>query len=159
MLLSVWKNYTFFAKLNLINMQKIGLLVGLVLVMFACNSRNNGQSSANVGSSDSAYMYFKEEEYDAGKVVQGEKVTHTFVVENRGKKDLQIIDIQTTCGCTVPKYSKSPIASGKSANIDVVFDSSGKSGMQNKGITVVSNAAPSAKTLKIRCEVIEPIKK
>ena len=136
-------------------MNKIGIIAVFLMTMFACQNQTGTVVKNGEKDAGAAYMYFKEEVYDAGKVTQGEKVTHTFVVENRGKKDLQILNVETTCGCTVPTYDKKPIAPGKTADIVVVFNSEGKSGKQNKGITVVSNAEPETKILHLQCEVLE----
>jgi len=103
-------------------------------------------------------MYFSEEAHNLGKVTQGEKVSYTFTVENRGKSALQLKSVNASCGCTVAKYEEKPIAPGKSAPIEVVFNSAGKLGRQTKTVTVVSNAEPSTKILTIGCEVVLPIK-
>jgi hypothetical protein len=137
-------------------MKRIGIITGMLLMLVACKNSTNNEASNSTGNSGAPYMYFKEETYDAGKINQGDKVTHVFVVENRGRKDLQILNVQTSCGCTVPTYDQRPVAPGKSAKIEVVFNSYGKVGTQNKEITVISNAVPDTKILKLHCEVIEP---
>jgi hypothetical protein len=136
-------------------MKKLGIVGSLFLMLVACHNQTNTAGKDGIVDANAPYMYFKEEAFDAGTVTEGQKVTHTFVVENRGGKDLQIINVETTCGCTVPTYDRKPIPSGKSAQIVVVFNSEGKSGQQNKGITVTSNAVPDTKILKLKCVVIE----
>ena len=51
-----------------------------------------------------------------------------------------ISNVLTTCGCTVPEWPREPIPPGAAGKIDVVFNSANKSGVQNKVITILSNA-------------------
>ena len=64
--------------------------------------------------------------------------------------------IRTTCGCTAPEWPREPIAPGKTAKIKVVFNSAGKMGMQNKVITVMSNAVNNPERVKIVTNVMPP---
>jgi hypothetical protein len=41
----------------------------------------------------------------------------------------------------VPKWNKEPIAPGKTGEITVTFNSTGKMGRQNKVVTIYSNAS------------------
>ncbi|MFM6954742.1 MAG: DUF1573 domain-containing protein [Sphingobacteriaceae bacterium] len=64
---------------------------------------------------------------------------YDFFFTNTGKSALIISSAAATCGCTVPEYPKEPLAPGKTGIIHVVFNSTGKSGMQNKTITLTTN--------------------
>jgi hypothetical protein len=75
-----------------------------------------------------------------GFIDEGDKVSHTFLIENTGDANLIIEDVVTSCGCTVPKLGSKNIRPGKSTNLTVVFDSEGKFGKQNKTIEVYTNA-------------------
>jgi len=99
---------------------------------------------------------FKEEFFDFGVIIQGEKVSHTFVFTNTGKSNLIVSSVHASCGCTVPKYSKEPISSGSTGEIEVTFDSSGRSGLQSKSVTVSSNAQPSRVELRFVADVAVP---
>jgi hypothetical protein len=101
-------------------------------------------------------MGFNEEEHDFGKIVQGEKVSYSFVFKNTGGSDLVISSASASCGCTVPNYPKTPIKSGETAKIDVQFDSSGKSGLVKKTVTLVTNCNPSTKMLTITATIDVP---
>ena len=65
-----------------------------------------------------------------------------------------INDIRTTCGCTTPKYTKEPIAPGAEGEILVQFNSAGKSGMQNKRITILSNVESGNTVITITANVL-----
>jgi len=79
------------------------------------------------------------ESFDFGDIKPGSKVEHTFNLKNAGKRDLLIRDVKSSCGCTAVSPSKNMIASAESVPLKVVFDSTGKSGRQNKTITVITN--------------------
>jgi Protein of unknown function (DUF1573) len=127
------------------------------ILVNACQNRNTthvGKSSDSIVSTDTAVISFKEYEHDFGKIAEGEKVASTFAFENKGKGPLMISSVNTSCGCTVPKYDSKPIAPGSNGIIEVVFDSSGKYGRQTKTITVKSNASKPIVLLRITGEVI-----
>jgi hypothetical protein len=135
------------------------LIATLTAVLgFACNNSNAGgeKPSNQIVSSDTAVITFSEYEHNFGKVTEGEKVACIFTFENTGKGPLVISSVTTSCGCTVPKYDKKPIAVGKTGLVEVVFNSSGYDGRQTKTITITvkSNASKSIVLLKITGDVI-----
>jgi hypothetical protein len=79
------------------------------------------------------------ESFDFGDIKPNSKVEHTFNLKNAGKRDLIIRDVKSSCGCTAVSPSKNMVASGESVPLKVVFDATGKSGRQNKTITVITN--------------------
>lgn len=103
-----------------------------------------------------AKIAFTEKSYNFGDITQGDKVEYTFAFENTGNEPLILSDVRTTCGCTAPEWPKEPIAPGAKAELRVVFNSAGKMGMQNKVITVMSNAANSPERVKIVTNVMPP---
>lgn len=98
---------------------------------------------------------FQQEIYDFGKIVEGEKVSFSFKFKNTGKTPLIISDASASCGCTVPDKPEEPIEPGAEGLINVVFNSAGKMGLQNKSITILANTIPNTKTLYLRGEVTE----
>jgi len=101
-------------------------------------------------------MVFNELKHDFGKIIQGEKVSYSFIFKNTGGTDLVISSAQGSCGCTVPTYPKEPVKPGQEAKIDVVFDSSGKSGLVEKTVTLTTNCNPSTQILTVSSTVIVP---
>ncbi len=77
--------------------------------------------------------------YDFGVVKEGEIVKTTFKFYNKGKKDLKIYQVKSTCGCTVTDPKKTDLKPGESSEIEVTFYSAGKHGRETKDITVFSN--------------------
>lgn len=114
-------------------------------------------ASGKVGEPGSApIIVFNDEKHDFGKITQGEKVSYSFVFKNTGGSDLVISTAQGSCGCTIPSYPKMAIKSGQISQVDVVFDSEGKSGLVQKTVTLVTNCNPSTKVLTISATVIVP---
>ncbi|MBK7132897.1 MAG: DUF1573 domain-containing protein [Bacteroidales bacterium] len=129
-------------------------------VAINCTGRKNESESSSpaVFSADGkAEISFREYEHDFGKVSEGEKIAYVFTFENSGTTDLVIKSASSTCGCTVPKYDTRPVSPGKGGNLEVVFDTSGRSGQQTKTITVKSNASKPVVLLKITAEVVTNI--
>ncbi|MDQ3192310.1 MAG: DUF1573 domain-containing protein, partial [Bacteroidota bacterium] len=94
--------------------------------------------------------------YDFGVITQGEKISFSYKFKNTGKTNLIITSAKGSCGCTVPEYPKKPIAPNGEGKIEVVFDSDGKSGKQNKTVTILSNTYPATTVLNLTGEIIAP---
>ena len=93
-----------------------------------------GQSPA---SAPRAVMANKAYTFDG--VLEGEVVSHAFVIENQGSVALDILNIRTSCGCTTARRPKS-IAPGSSGQIEVQGDTRGYGGhVFDKTITVYTN--------------------
>jgi hypothetical protein len=115
---------------------------------------NNTASANGSSNADLPNMKFEEEVFDFGKITQGEKVSHAFKFTNTGSKNLIISGANGSCGCTVPEWPKEPIQPGKEGTINVVFSSEGKSGIQEKTVTIVTNCEPATKVIRIKTEII-----
>lgn len=97
---------------------------------------------------------FASTSYDFGDMKQGDKKEYTFDLVNKGKRDLIIRNVRSSCGCTAVSPSKKIIAPGESAPIKVVFDSTGKMGRQSKTVTVITNDPKnSTTTLRISTNI------
>lgn len=130
-------------------------LVLIAVLLAACSGRTS-QSAENSSVSDTgkAVITFTEYEHQFGKVKEGEKIGCIFKFENTGTSDLVIIAATTTCGCTVPEYDRKPVSPGEKGKMEVVFDTSGRNGIQSKIITVRSNATTPVVMLKITADII-----
>ncbi|MEI6888994.1 MAG: DUF1573 domain-containing protein [Bacteroidales bacterium] len=118
----------------------------------------NNPNTAN-GKTNSASLpnfKFAEVEHDFGKIIQGESVSYEFQFTNNGKSDLIIVDVSTSCGCTVPSFPKTPIRPGGKGAIKVSFNSAGKRGFQTKNVLVVANTQPNTTLLRIRAQIVNP---
>jgi hypothetical protein len=119
---------------------------------------NPATAEGGEATGDVAKFEFEKDVHDFGEIMQGEKVAYSFKFKNSGNADLLITSARGSCGCTVPEYPKEPIAPGAEAKIDVIFDSAGKEGQQNKKVTIVANTVPSTTVISINGNVIAPKK-
>ena len=98
---------------------------------------------------------FLEETHDFGEVIEGKLASHEFVVSNMGNQPLILSNVQASCGCTSPVWSKEPIMPGKSGIVKAMYNSVGRPGQFNKSLTITSNAANGTKTVFVKGNVIK----
>lgn len=123
-------------------MKKIALIC-----MFICLYTINYAQTAN--NKNLPEMTFKAMEKDFGTVKQGSDVSFDFVFKNTGKADIVITNVQASCGCTTPEWTKQPVQKKKEGTIKVRYDSN-RLGAFTKTITVTSNAKNSPLVLTIK---------
>ncbi|MBT8323665.1 MAG: DUF1573 domain-containing protein [Winogradskyella sp.] len=101
---------------------------------------------------NNAVLSFVAEELNYGDIDQNSNGTRIFKFVNSGNAPLVITEVKTSCGCTVPSYSKEPILPGQLGQIEVAYNTK-KVGAFKKTITVVSNAKEGHKILTIKGNV------
>jgi len=144
------------------------ICIACLTVVIACGDRSSNEdistdlvsnpisASGSESSNQQAVISFERTEYDFGKIIQGEKVFYSYTFSNDGDAPLIVSSVGASCGCTVPKWSRDPIGEGETGEIEVVFDSDGKKGVQAKDITVITNAVPNTVVLRLSGEVVVP---
>ncbi len=149
-------------------MKKLFFIPLLVLVMFACQGdkkasgaekslteykpkdpnspssiiRNPVSAKGIQDTINVAKMFFAEPTFYYDTVREGTIIEHDFSFTNKGKIPLLISSAHSTCGCTVPKWPKEPIAPGETGSINVRFDTKGKKNIQNKPVIITANTYP-----------------
>jgi len=98
-------------------------------------------------------MDFESKTYDFGTINEGDVVEHTFTFTNNGKAPLVITNARPSCGCTVPSYTKEPVAPGESGEIVVKFNSKGKPNTQNKSVTIKNNTEKGTDRIQFKAMV------
>ncbi len=154
-------------KINLMNI-KILLLISISLFLFSCQEStkdidtlssdvvfnpNTANKNAKKKTEKLPQMTFDHLDFDFGLIFEGEEVVHKFKFTNTGGSPLVISDVSATCGCTIPTYTRKPIAPGEDGYIEVRFDSSDKQGMQHKSVIVLANTQPNRIELSFVAEV------
>ncbi len=119
------------------------------------NNPATADPSASLDENAVPVIEFETTRHHFGVIESGEKVSHSFKFINSGNAPLVISSAKATCGCTVPSYTKEPIQPGEKGSIEVTFDSSGKSGMESKNVTIISNASPNTTVLTISAEILK----
>ena len=84
--------------------------------------------------------------YDFGSVLNAVPVAHVFKIHNAGTGTLVIGGVQTSCGCTAAKPTKSQLPPGEDSDIAVTFDTRYDKGPATRTITVYTND-PAAKSI------------
>lgn len=107
-------------------------------------------TAATPANPNAPAMSFKETVYDFGTVKQGEVVNHTFTFTNTGKEPLIIENASASCGCTVPEWTKTPVAPGQTGEIKVQFNSTGKAGQQAPMVTIRANTEPNITQVSLK---------
>ena len=92
---------------------------------------------------------FQSETIDYGKIDKGANGERIFTFTNVGDQPIIIKNIQSSCGCTVPKKPEKPIMPGENGEIKVSYDTKRVGGF-SKSITIFSNATEAAKVIRIK---------
>ena len=145
----------------------------LLLLMTACNVRNqdklaagttsadtsktanNATTAANTGQVEAAptAVQIIDSVYDFGKVLEGEVVEYSYRFKNVGTNPLIVSSASASCGCTVPEKPEAPIKPGEMGFIKVKFDTKARAGAAHKTVTILSNATPAFPTLVLKGDV------
>ncbi len=100
-------------------------------------------------------MTFDKSEHDFGTIVQNTPQETTFTFTNTGNAPLIITDAKSTCGCTVPTWTKDPIPPGGTGELLVKFNGSGQNQVV-KTITVTANTEKGQELLRIKA-IVNPL--
>lgn len=93
---------------------------------------------------------------DLGKVKEGQVVEVAYRFKNTGNKNLVIVNVSASCGCTIPEKPEKPIAPGEEGVIKAKFDSKGRpKGEARKDVFVKANTEPQDQQLSFRVEITE----
>lgn len=111
---------------------------------------NPASADGEAPTGDYPIISFDTTQFDFRSIKEGEVVTHTFNFKNTGTSNLVVTDVRASCGCTTPSWPKEIIKPGESNSITVKYNSEGREGNFNKGITVYCNAYPNTATLRIQ---------
>ncbi|MGC1203445.1 MAG: DUF1573 domain-containing protein [Flavobacteriaceae bacterium] len=104
-----------------------------------------------------AKIDFKTDTIDYGTIEKGADGVRVFEFTNTGDAPLIVSKVTSSCGCTVPKWSKEPILPGKTGEIQVKYDTNRVNPIR-KTITVISNADTPTVALKIKGLVVDSSK-
>ena len=101
----------------------------------------------------STKVAFLSSTFDFGTIKDGDVVKHVYQFTNTGANPLIIDAVIASCGCTIPTYTKTPVAPGAKGEIAISFDSKGRIGNVDKEIYVMSNAEQNKITLNFKANV------
>lgn len=93
----------------------------LFLVLISLQNSLFAQDSTAM-SQQGNILELKEKSFDFGSILQGRPVSHEFVLFNKGTDTLKMENVQASCGCTTPVWSKEPVAPNGSTVIKVGYN-------------------------------------
>ncbi len=131
-------------------MKKLILTILLSMaIVLGVNAQNKKEVKPN---GTQAEITFTEMVHDYGTIKKGGDGMCEFEYKNTGKAPLMLTNVRSSCGCTIPFWSKEPLMPGKSAKLKVKYNTN-NIGTINKSVTVESNAANGSVVLKISGKV------
>jgi len=133
------------------------LILSLLLVFgvtFGVMAQNNKPATQTKSVGTQAEITFDKIVHDYGEIAKGGNGETSFTYKNTGKAPLVLSNVRSSCGCTVPSWSKEPLMPGQSASIRVKYNTA-NAGPINKSITVESNAKTNRVILNIKGKVLD----
>lgn len=124
-------------------MRKISLFASAILFSLAVMAQPKADDVAK----------FNIEKHDFGKLKVGVPVTYNFEIKNISDKPLVVENSWASCGCTTPKKIVDPIMPGKSAMLEVNYNSAAVSTF-TKDVYVQFAGVGQPKTVQITGEVL-----
>ena len=107
------------------------------------------------GASAQQQLSFEPAVWDFGSIKETDgPVSHTFTGRNTTDRPLVILDVTTTCGCTVPSFSRKPVLPGAETQITATYDPADRPGSFDRELWVYSSDRKRIATLTIRGSVI-----
>ena len=114
-------------------------IIYCLFAVFALNAQSGVLKAPTPAASPKEdVIQLKESGFSFGKIPQGRPVIHVFEITNTGKEPLLLENVQASCGCTTPEWSREPIAPGAAASIKVGYNAYAE-GQFNKTVTIFYN--------------------
>ncbi len=125
--------------------KSIGVILSFVLsVLISTGSFAKDDNEKRVSFDKTSHSF--------GLIMEGEKVSATFTLTNKGSKPISITKTNASCGCTIPNFSKDPIKQGKKGTVELIYNSKGRVGAFSKS-AIVKFSDGTQQVLKITGEV------
>ncbi len=122
-------------------MKKTSIAIILFITVFlagAASCEAQAGKATTVQTTGMDVLEVKENSFNFGKIPQGRPAVHNFDIVNTGPVDLRLENVQASCGCTTPEWSKEPIAPGTTAAIKVGYNAYAE-GPFTKTVTISYN--------------------
>ncbi len=131
----------------LMNLRSFLLIVLSAILASSC-------ADGNWGTSPEPRIHIVSPHVNMGEAFEGQILSHTFIVENRGSRPLTLDVLNTSCGCTTARPIARDLAPEDESTIDVEVDTYGRTGLVKETITIRCNdPSEPAVTLQVQLEV------
>ncbi|WKD85060.1 hypothetical protein KCTC32516_00398 [Polaribacter huanghezhanensis] len=132
--------------------KKISYLIIIFIISFLIsNYFRKGKEKENMKKTSISYDFKK---HNFFKIRKNIEASIYFVYKNTGQHPLKIKNIVSTCGCTIPVWSRKELAPSMKDSILVTYDSK-ETGKFIKSIYVTSNSQIKLDVLRIEGMVLE----
>jgi hypothetical protein len=84
------------------------------------------------------FVQFKVTAHDFGNVKQNVPASYTFEFKNVGNRDISLINVQASCGCTTPNWKGGVYKPGETAQITATYNAASE-GYFSKNVTVTTS--------------------
>jgi Protein of unknown function (DUF1573) len=144
-------------------MLRFSICLGALILLLGCTNKQKESLSEAENAIPLALrpteekrpqMVFDQPLVYLGRIAEGDSISYTFHFRNKGNLPLQISSVNSSCGCTTPKWSKDIVQPGKKGFIKVTFDSHGKEGKVQKTVTAYANTIPADNMVAFKIEVL-----
>lgn len=126
-------------------MKKNNLLLFFLLIAFQVSFAQQKQPAIS----------FSTLTHDFGTINESDgKVTHKFEFKNTGSQPLIIEQVNASCGCTTPDWTKEPVMPGKNGFVAATYNPANRPGNFAKTIRVTTNSVESLIVLTIKGNVV-----
>lgn len=132
-------------------MKKLAIVISLFTTILSARAQAVNAGAAAAPATPIDVLQLIENTHNFGKIPQGRPAVYTFEIVNKGLVPLKLDNVQASCGCTTPEWSRDPIAAGDTARIRVGYNAYAD-GTFTKTVTIVYNTNRT-KTLTISGEV------
>jgi hypothetical protein len=142
-----------FAKNLLINFQLLKYQIDMKRVLFIISLLILGITVKSQIASTKMQLSATEHDFGTFKEEAGRQ-SFDFIVTNTGTEPLVIQNVQASCGCTTPEWTKQPIPAGAKGKVTAIYDPKDRPGQFNKTLSVYANTKPEVVVLVIKGEVV-----
>jgi hypothetical protein len=110
-------------------MKKIKIIFFLFLINVSCEESELIQGN----------LVFFKDTIAIDKIKIGDTIRKTFVCKNNGESPIKILNVGSSCGCTVARFDTFSLKKNAEAKVDVVYKNLGDTGRLTKVIVVETN--------------------
>jgi hypothetical protein len=134
-------------------MKKLTAFITFICIAWVAGAQTSTNANTTNATNSAAIttaevLQIKETEHDFGKIPQGKPVYYFFEIANTGSIPLKLDNVQASCGCTTPEWSREAIAAGASDKIKVGYNAAAEGNFE-KFITITYNGNQT-KQIKIK---------
>lgn len=117
-----------------------------ILPMFAQDVPGSLPQAAPAMTMNPEFIQFKITSHDFGNVKQNNPASYTFEFKNIGTKDITLVNVQASCGCTTPNWKGGIYKPGETAQITATFNAASE-GYFSKNVTVTTSEGVNSLTI------------